>query len=348
MAKKSAFKKWFGKKGFSFKNVRELFVTGKDVTKAAAQPVKVAINLCPSASGTLLGGLHGAFLSQSTSGLLHVADVVPGERLRINPSADFAIVLAPEDEALTFCATQVCAAWLSADVPVCLVGASQSVLVAVDTEVSLKLARTGAFDDSSSLKLKTICATTGKAMRTQLAKWMINNSEKTIALGANWPFLRSACCKKVIMSTALANTAVGGIDIIPGTDFPLMAINQTQMAMKIAAMYGYQINLERIPELLFIILAGLILRGIAKGITGNMRFGKFLIKGALGFAGTWAVGEALVQRFENGQTIDEVLDDLGEHSAQAFDKVSDKVTTKLGELTGGLLEIEPGAIYKAF
>lgn len=343
----STFIQWFGKKGFSLRRIRELFMTKKDVEAAASVPVKVAINLCPTAPVALLSGLHSAFLSQTKSGLLHVADVVPGKRLRINPSADIAIVLAPADERLMPCAAQTTIAWARSGVPVVVLGSSQNVLVQIETETSLAFAKRGSFVESDTFVVKTICATTAKDALGQLSAWMINTSEKTLALGANWTFLREGACRKVIMDAALANVAVGGIDLIPGADFPLMAINQVQMAMKIATMYGYKISAERIPELLFIMLSGLMLRGIAKGLTAPLRHGKFLIKGALGFAGTWLVGEALVQRFENGQTIDEVLDDMGATSKAAIEKVSDTLSTKLGELTGGLLEIEPGAIYRA-
>lgn len=343
----STLQKWFGRKGFSLKRLRELFVTGKDVNEAASEPVRVALNLSPSASPALLSGLHGAFLSQTKNGLIHVEDIVPGRRLHINPQADFSIILAPEDEALAKGAAQTASAWMRAGVPTVAVGASQTVLVSIKTKVEFSLAQAGVFGEDATTMLNTICASSAKAMLPQLAKWLLSVSEKDLALGANWPFTRQAVSRKLILNASLANLAAGGIDIIPGADFPLMAVTQSQMAMKIAAVYGYEINLDRIPELLFIVLSGLVMRGISKGLTSPIRHGKFLIKGAIGFAGTWAVGEALIQRFENGQTIDEVLDDMGQNSKVALSKVSETVFTKWGELTGALLEIEPGAIYKA-
>lgn len=344
----STVKSWFGKKGFSLRSMRELFMTKKDVKAAAVVPVRVAINLCANTSPALKRAVQDAFFSSSETGLLHVAEIVPGARLRINPAADFALILAPEDIERTTPAAQAAAAWAAAGVPVAVLGTAQSVLVDIETQASLVLAKRGTFSESNEFVLKTFCTGTANENTSlvRLAKWMVDTSDKTIALGTNWEFLRGSACKKIIMRAALANVAVGGINIIPGADFPLMAINQVQMAMKIATMYGYEISLERIPEALFIMLSGLTMRGIAKGLTAPIKHGKFIIKGALGFAGTWAVGEALVQRFERGQTIDAVLDEMGTHSKEALEKVSDTVMTKFGELAGGLLEVEPGAIYK--
>lgn len=344
----STVKSWFGKKGFSLRSMRELFMTKKDVEAAAAVPVRVAINLCAGASPVLKRGVQEAFLSKNETGLLHVADVVPGARLRINPAADFALILAPDDIERTSAAVQAAVAWAAAGVPVAVLGTSQSVLVDIETQASLALDKRGTFSESNAFVLKTFCGTSldATACLKRLATWMVDTSHKTIALGANWEFLRGAACKKAIMSAALANVAVGGINIIPGADFPLMAINQVQMAMKIATMYGYEISFERIPEALFIMLSGLMMRGVAKGLTAPIKHGKFIIKGALGFAGTWATGEALVQRFERGQTIDAILDDLGSNSKMVLEKASDTVMTKFGELVGGLLEVEPGAVYK--
>ena len=39
---------------------------------------------------------------------------------------------------------------------------------------------------------------------------------------------------------------------------------------------------------------------------------------------------------------------MGQNAKVALNKISETVSTKWGELTGALLEIEPGAIYKAF
>lgn len=341
-------KKWFGKKGFSLKRVRELFMTGKDVKAAASEPVRAVVNLSPYASPTLLSALHGAFLSQTKNGLIHVESILPRRRLHINSRADFAIVLASEDEALEKGAVQAATAWMRAGVPTAVIGSSQTILVSIKASVDLSLARSGVFGDATSTVLKTICTTSKKDLLSQLAKWLLSISQKDLALGANWPFMRQAVCRKIILNASLANLAAGGIDIIPGADFPFMALTQSQMAMKIAAVYGYEINFDRIPEFLFIALSGLVMRGISKGLTSPMKHGKFLVKGAIGFAGTWTVGEALIQRFENGQTIDEVLDDMGQNSKVALAKISETVSTKWGELTGALLEIEPGAIYKAF
>jgi uncharacterized protein (DUF697 family) len=124
--------------------------------------------------------------------------------------------------------------------------------------------------------------------------------EHVVALGRKFPALRPAACNKVIRKTARQNGLVGALFIVPGTDMPVMTVNQIKMVLSMAAIYGEEITRERALELASVVGTGFGLRAVARQVLDFVPGPGWVFKGAIGYTGTLALGEAAEQYFERG------------------------------------------------
>lgn len=121
-----------------------------------------------------------------------------------------------------------------------------------------------------------------------------------VALAAALPALRRACAERLIWLAALQNAAIGAIVIIPGADMPAMTANQVRMVLRIAQAYGEEPSADRAVEILSVVAGGFVLRGLARQALEFVPGVGWLLKGAVGFSGTVAIGEAAIAYFEAG------------------------------------------------
>ncbi len=73
--------------------------------------------------------------------------------------------------------------------------------------------------------------------------------DHVVALGRRHPVLRAAAANQVIGRTAVQNALVGLAFFVPGSDMPVMTLNQVKMVLSVANLYGYQIDRERAVEI---------------------------------------------------------------------------------------------------
>lgn len=124
--------------------------------------------------------------------------------------------------------------------------------------------------------------------------------DHAVPLGRHFPVLRSLAARKVINKTARQNGIVGAAFIIPGTDMPVMTVNQIKMVLSVAAIYGEEITTERAFELLGVVGTGFGLRAAARQVLDLVPGPGWVLKGAIGYTGTKAMGEAALRYFEVG------------------------------------------------
>lgn len=120
------------------------------------------------------------------------------------------------------------------------------------------------------------------------------------ALAVTLPALRRAYCDRVIFANAAQNGAIGAVVIIPGADLPAMTANQVRMVLKIAAVYGEPLTRDRALEILSVVGTGFALRALARQALPFTPGLGWAVKGAVGFSGTVALGQAAVAYFEAG------------------------------------------------
>jgi len=120
------------------------------------------------------------------------------------------------------------------------------------------------------------------------------------ALAAHLPAVRRAYCDHVVLVNASQNAVIGTVVIIPGADMPAMTANQIRMVLKIAAVYGEEVGLDRALEILSVVGTAFVFRALARQALDFVPGFGWALKGAVGFAGTVALGEAAIAYFEAG------------------------------------------------
>jgi len=139
-----------------------------------------------------------------------------------------------------------------------------------------------------------------------------------MALAAQLPALRGPVIDAIVDHTARQNAVVGVVVFIPGADMPVMTLNQLKMMLRIGAAYGYQSDLQRAIEMIGVIATGFGFRALARRGVSEVPGLGWAMKGAIGYAGTQAIGRAAVAYFESGAPL----------TASRFPRLS----TQLGKL----------------
>jgi uncharacterized protein (DUF697 family) len=78
----------------------------------------------------------------------------------------------------------------------------------------------------------------------------------------------------------------------------VLTLNQIRLVLRIAVAYGQPIDAARALELLGVVGAGLGLRTIAREAVAFVPVAGWVLKGAIAYAGTVAVGEAARRYFD--------------------------------------------------
>ena len=124
--------------------------------------------------------------------------------------------------------------------------------------------------------------------------------EKGALLAARVPLLREAVCASLTSSFARRNGIVAAAGFAPRADLPLLVLNEVRLVLRIAQAHGEEMTQERLPELAGTLGAGFALRALARALREVVSAPAWVLKGAVAYGGTRALGEAAVQRFEAG------------------------------------------------
>jgi uncharacterized protein (DUF697 family) len=133
--------------------------------------------------------------------------------------------------------------------------------------------------------------------------------EEATPLAARLPVLRRAVCEELIRKLSRQNAFVGVAVFVPGADLPVLTLNQVRLVLRIADAYGFEIDRERLPEVLGVIGSGLGLRAFARRAIGLVPVVGWAVKGAVAYAGTRALGEAAMRYFERRAPVTRVPGD---------------------------------------
>jgi uncharacterized protein (DUF697 family) len=117
-------------------------------------------------------------------------------------------------------------------------------------------------------------------------------------LAARVPLLREPVCEQLVASFARKNALVAAAVWIPGADLPILALNEIRLVLRLAQAYGAADDLrERVPELAATLGAGFGLRALARELLDLVPGAGWVLKGAVAYGGTRALGEATRRRF---------------------------------------------------
>jgi uncharacterized protein (DUF697 family) len=118
------------------------------------------------------------------------------------------------------------------------------------------------------------------------------------ALAARLPVLRDAVCDELIRHFSRQNAFIGVAVFVPGADLPVLTLNQVRLLLRIADAYGFELDRERIPEVLGVIGSAYGFRTLARSVLGLVPVAGWAVKGGVAFVGTRALGEAARRYFE--------------------------------------------------
>ena len=265
-----------------YNKVLDVLKAGREAGRSAEETVSVIILLGEDADIDQIDTLRGAFLAEKVGGLVSV-----------RPLSDPTAPDAPYDIAFILPGTQT-ADLMRAVVQLGGRGIPVAIIVRSAVE-SYDFSHLG-FQDWEP---EVIAATDGETLLTRLAEWIIRaRPDKARAFSANFAFIRPVQVRALITACAIQNATVGAINLIPGSDLPIMTANQAKLALDIAASYGKGLSAGRIPEVAGVVGAGFAYRALARTLLGLIPGVGWVLRAGLGFAGTVATGNAVKARFE--------------------------------------------------
>ena len=148
-----------------------------------------------------------------------------------------------------------------------------------------------------------------------------NHPDLSFALSFNLPAFRISHSNIQINSTAIQNTAwaigTASPNIIPGphqaitipieavTDFTVLTANETKLLFELVGLSGHDVNpLKCLIEFGTTLALAKTAETVATNTTGKMPAGAGLVtKGAIAYAFTWAIGEAIFFYISTGQKV---------------------------------------------
>jgi uncharacterized protein (DUF697 family) len=122
--------------------------------------------------------------------------------------------------------------------------------------------------------------------------------ERGAPLAARVPLLREAVSDRLVASFAAKNGILAAAVWLPGTDLPLLALNEVRLLLRLAQAHGMAGDFgDRLPEVAATIGAGFGLRALARELLDLVPGAGWVLKAAIAYGGTRALGEAARMRF---------------------------------------------------
>ncbi len=141
-----------------------------------------------------------------------------------------------------------------------------------------------------------------EAVRAELAPRLVAalDEDYLVPLARGYAVFRRAACEEIVRKNARQNAVIGALPI-PGADMPAITANQGRMVLHIAAAFGEELTMERARELLGVLAAGFGLRALSRQVLKLVPVAGWAASGAVGYAGTVAMGRAAILYFERGK-----------------------------------------------
>lgn len=139
--------------------------------------------------------------------------------------------------------------------------------------------------------------------------------DKLLGLGREYPFFRIPIARYIISDTAMSNAAyslgTGLAEIVPIlnipfviTDFIILTKTQVFMAYKLGLAFGFDIHPQSyVGEFGSVIGLGFLFRQMARSLVGLIPGFGIVPKVAISYAGTVAVGRAVLQWYQTGRNV---------------------------------------------
>lgn len=142
-------------------------------------------------------------------------------------------------------------------------------------------------------------ATAGTGVQSELFPKITALSDGfDLALANRLPVFSSPVADRIVRRTAYQNAFIGGLVFLPGADMPILTLNQMRMLSKIAYIYGEELRLERLKELLVALGSGFAFRSLARSLVSFIPGFGWSVKAGVAYGGTLSLGKAAIKYFE--------------------------------------------------
>lgn len=139
-----------------------------------------------------------------------------------------------------------------------------------------------------------------RVIEKRLAQWLLSVlPEKKLTLCNAFPFVRGVAARSEVSSCAVQNSAIGLIHLIPGADLPLMTVNQVKMLLRIASMYGHELDFLQAVQVVGVGAFAFVSRSGARSALRALPTFAQVIRASVALGSTCAIGWALIAYYEH-------------------------------------------------
>lgn len=289
------------KTSFSVSKVLEVLGAGKTADEMRSEGVSIAAVVADGAPRDLVTVVRDSLVAQLPTAVVRVLSCADAPSDMSNDRDAAIFLLGSDSDAVG----EVALARARSGVPVALVAHS-----------ALDLPALGTLPEEVAALISKVVAADNSRLADKLARWLLDATDKPIAMAANFPFCRPALVSSLAAKCAAENAAVGAVDIVHGSDFPIMTVNQMKLALDIAAAYGDELSPKSAIDIALVLVAGLSWRSFARLVNDALPAGTWVSRAAFAFAGTMATS-ALIEAVHDGAFSDAAsrLKDLSHASA---------------------------------
>jgi uncharacterized protein (DUF697 family) len=308
-------------------DIKAIIDEATNVDRARTTPLSVGLFLDETAPQDIQSFVREAFMSTSPHARVTLSSF-PTYPVVVSGEPDIVVIVAGFDERIAGYAT----AFRECGVPVMVVTTMPDIVAAQASRspgqlLACDLLSPDAPKPSRNLPERAAGASEPQvltvegaaSLRRRMGEWVIETcTEKRLAFALAFPFIRKPLSLEAVKATSLQNAGVGFVLFIPGADMPVMTLNQAKMLLQIAAAYGQPMNAERAKELAVLVGGGFVCRSVARQAVAFVPALGWAVKAAIGYTGTFAMGQAVVEYFEGGGNIGGI--------AEVVHKAREKVT----------------------
>ena len=316
-------------------DVKAIVDEATKIDDALATPIALSVYIDEDAPADLIGHVRGAFASSSATVRMTISYCRVGEPFVPVPIDDMAVLVAGVTDKVGEWAEQIRAV----GVPVMVVTTMPGIVGGIaqieghaipEGDLVYPKVEDATIADEPFALDKELSA----ALDDRMGRWIVAACrEKRLAMSIALPFVRRPLANDAVQTTALQNAAIGLVPFIPGADLPLMTLNQAKMVLQIAAAYGQAMGKERIKEIVGVVGGAFAFRTLARGLLEFIPILGFLIRPGIGYAGTTAIGFAVIEYFEGGENLTGVANAVTkafQAGAKAVGAVSDGISKIAG------------------
>lgn len=127
--------------------------------------------------------------------------------------------------------------------------------------------------------------------------------DRTLAAGKRYPELRPPVAEQLIAKASRRAAAIGAVEIFPGSDLPALLLIQVGLVGQLAVLHDRPLGAERALEAAAVAVAGVGWRSLARVAAGRVPGPAFALRGGMAYAGTRALGEAVLLKVSRGEDL---------------------------------------------